>query len=343
MSAMLRATRNSPVTAPRTGVGGAARAALYLGTLWLVLTVNFLLPRAMPGDPLDALQDPASGSFLSDTATRGRVLAYYGLERPLWEQYVRYLGSLAVGDLGWSIRLNTPVRDLIGIRLPWTLLLVVPSLVVATLVSALAGVEAGWARGSTLDRTLVVTFTLVRAVPVFVLGVFAIALFSVQLGWLPLAGATTPFRRYEGVLDQAIDVFQHWLLPAAVLTLETMTARFLLLRNSMIGVVNEGYIVVARAKGLSERALKYRHALRNALLPSITALGAQVGFAVSGAVFIETLFAYPGMGRLLAEAVSARDYPVLQGGFLVAAVAVLLANASVDLLYGLLDPRTREP
>ncbi len=338
---MLRTPGIAQLAAPRAGAGGAARPALYLATLWVVVTLNFLLPRVMPGDPLDALQDPTNGAYLSDDATRGRVLAYYGLDRPLWEQYARYLGGLATGDLGWSIHHNTPVRDLIGMRLPWTLALVLPSLVVASAVSLVAGVEAGWARGSTLDRSLVVTFTLLRAVPVFVLGVFAIALFGVQLAWLPLSGATTAFRRYDGFWDQALDVLQHWALPAGVLTLETATAHFLLMRNSMVGVVNEPFIAVGRAKGLSERALKYRHALRNTLLPSVTALAAQVGFAVSGAVFVETLFAYPGMGRLLADAVGARDYPVLQGGFLVVAVTVLLANAAVDAVYGLVDPRTR--
>lgn len=134
---------------------------------------------------------------------------------------------------------------------------------------------------------------------------------------------------------------RHWALPAAVLTLEMATARFLLVRNSMVTVLGEDFMLVARAKGLAERALKYRHGLRNAVLPFFTAFSAQVGFAVTGTIFVETLFAYPGMGRLMFEAVSARDYPLLQGAFLLAAIGVLAANLLADALYGVLDPRTR--
>jgi len=318
------------------------RPALYLATLWVVVTLNFLLPRMMPGDPLNALQDPSNGAFLSDDTVRGQVMAYYGLNRPLGEQYVRYLGAIARGDLGWSIRMNTPVVELISSRLPWTLLLVMPSLAIATILAAIAGVEAAWARDSRLDRTLLVTFTATHAVPVFVLGVCAIGLIGVQLAWLPISGATTPFRGYARATDYALDVLQHWLLPAGALTIEITTARFLLMRNTMLGVLSEEFIAVARAKGLGERALKYRHALPNALLPSVTTLAAQVGFALGGAVFVETLFAYPGIGRLLSDAVGARDYPVLQGTFLVVALGTLLANALADAAYGVLDPRTRD-
>ncbi|GAC1326219.1 MAG: ABC transporter permease [Chloroflexota bacterium] len=310
-------------------------------TLWAIVTLNFLLPRLMPGDPLDALQDPATGSFLSDDTVRAHVLGYYGLDRPFAEQYVTYLADLARGDLGWSIRLNTPVSTLIAARLPWTALLVLPSLTVATTIATLAGVESAWARGSARDRGLVVLLTVLHSMPVFVLGVIAIGVVGVQLAWLPLSGASTPFRVFAGPFDAAGDIAQHWLLPAGVLTLEMASARFLVMRNSMIGVLNDDFIAVARAKGVSERWIKYRHALPNALLPSVTTLAGQVGFALGGAVFVETLFAYPGMGRLLSEAVSARDYPVLQGAFLMIALTTVGANALAELSYGRLDPRTR--
>lgn len=318
-----------------------ARAGLYALTLWAVLTLNFLLPRLMPGDPIAALQDPASAAYIADEAARARLAAYYGLDKPLWEQYIRYLGNLATGDLGWSIRLNTPVAELIRTHLPWTLLLMLPSLLLATLITTLAGAHSGWVRGSPVDRALLVGFTALRTLPVFFLGVLALLLFSVRLNWLPLAGATTPFRTWPSVWQQLGDILSHWLLPATLLTLELIGSRYLLMRNSMVTVLGEDYMLVARAKGLSERSLKYRHGLRNAILPFFTGFAAQLGFAVAGALFIETLFAYPGMGRLMFEAVGARDYPVLEGTFLIAALSVLLVNLVTDLAYGWLDPRTK--
>lgn len=321
--------------------GPKAALGVYLLTLWLVLTLTFLLPRAMPGDPLAALLDPTSDQYLYDETVRARLAAYYGLDRPLGVQYLRYFGNLARGNLGVSIRLHTPVTDLIAAHLPWTLLLTLPSLALATLVTLLAGAQAGWRHGTALDRALLVGFSMIRTLPVFFIGLLALLLFSVQLRWLPLAGAYTPFRSWPNPGAQALDVLRHWILPTAVLTIELIGARFLLLRNTMVTVLGEDFMQVARAKGLSERTLKYRHALRNALLPFVSALAAQVGFAVAGTVFIETLFAYPGMGRLMFEAVGARDYPVLEGVFLVAAVAVLSANLVADLLYARLDPRVR--
>lgn len=308
-----------------------------------MLTINFALPRALPGDPLHALEDPTNSFYLSDPAIRARVLGYYGLDRPLPEQYLRYLTGLARGDLGWSVRYNAPVRDLVSSRLPWTLLLVVPSLLLASAITLLAGAEAGWARGGPLDRCLIVLFTFLRTVPVFFLGVLAIQTFSVWLGWFPLSGAVTPFRQHATLGEAALDVLWHWALPASVLALELLGARFLLVRNSMVTVLGEDYLLVARAKGLPTAALKYRHALRNALLPFFTVFSAQVGFAVTGAIFIETLFAYPGMGRLLSEAVGARDYPLLQGAFLVVSCSVLVANLLAEAGYARLDPRTRAP
>ncbi|MFN8632935.1 MAG: ABC transporter permease [Chloroflexota bacterium] len=317
------------------------RISAHLLTVWLILTVNFALPRAIPGDPLLALQDPTSSQFVSDETARSRLLEYYGLDRPLGEQYVAYLANLGRGELGWSIRYGARVWDVIWGRLPWTLGLVIPALLVSAAISLVAGAEAGWRRGSTLDRVLLVGFAVLRTIPVYVLGIAAILLFSVQLGWLPLGGATTPFRQYTHVGEHAADVLAHWALPFCVLTAELVGARFLLVRNSMLGVLGEEYVRVARAKGLADRTIRYRHALRNTLLPFVTVLSVQIGFAVGGAIFVETLFAYPGMGRLMFEAVGARDYPLLQGAFLIVAALVLLANRAADLAYGILDPRTR--
>jgi peptide/nickel transport system permease protein len=319
------------------------RIGLYVITLWAVLTFNFLLPRAMPGDPLLAMQDPESSLYVVDEGARARLAAYYGLDRPLMEQYVRYLAGVASGNLGWSIYLNAPVSGLIRQRLPWTLLLALPSLILASVVTVLAGAHSAWVHGSPADQLLLVAFTALRTVPVFFLGVLGILVFSVKLDWLPLSGSTTLFHTWPNVWQQALDILRHWLLPASLLTLEMIGGRYLLMRNSMVTVLGEEYMLVARAKGLPERALKYRHGLRNAILPFVTAFSAQLGFVVAGTIFVETLFSYPGMGRLMYDAVGTRDYPVLEGTFLVSAVTVLTVNLLTELVYGWLDPRVKEP
>jgi peptide/nickel transport system permease protein len=320
----------------RTQVG------MYVFTIWAVLTLNFLLPRAIPGDPILEMQDPSSNLYVADGDARARLAAYYGLDHPLAEQYVHYLAGVATGNLGWSIRLNTPVIELIKQRLPWTLLLTLPTLLIASAISVLAGAHSAWVRGSNTDRALLIVFNLIRTMPVYLLGVLTIMVFAVNLGWLPLTGAFTPFRTWHSSGEQAFDIFLHWILPAAVLIIETLGARFLLMRNSMLTVLGEDYMLVARAKGLPARTIEFRHGLRNAILPFVTAFSAQLGFVVAGAIFIETLFAYPGMGRMMFDAVSARDYPVLEGGFLIVAFSVLTMNLLTDLMYGWLDPRVKE-
>lgn len=319
------------------------RVVVYAFTVWAVLTFNFLIPRLMPGDPLAYLYDPENPFYLPDESLRSRLAAYYGLDRPTAEQYVDYLRNVLSGNFGWSIRFNLPVGELIASRLPWTLLLTVPGLVLATAVTVVAGTEAAWRRGSLLDYALILGFTLVRTVPVFFLGVLAVLVFAVHLRLFPLSGAVTPFRIWASPLAQALDILHHWALPAAVLTVESVGARFLLMRNSVTLVLAEPYVQTARAKGLGELAIRYRHAVPNAILPLFTTFSAQLGMAVAGTVFVETIFAYPGMGLLLFQAVSARDYPVLEAGFLILSAGVLLGNLLADLAYGCLDPRVRRP
>lgn len=316
--------------------------ALYGIAVWAILTVNFLLPRAMPGDPLLALLDSDSELFVLDRDLRAELAEYYGLDRSLPEQYVRYLAGVASGDLGWSIRWNVPVVELIRQRLPWTLLLVVPSLVIASIAAMLFGVHSAWVRGSAADRLLLIAFTGLRTLPVFFLGILAIMVFGVRLDWFPLSGATTPFSEAFSPWQRLVDILHHWTLPAAVLTVEMIGGRFLLMRNSMVTVLGEDYMLVARAKGLPESIVKYRYGLRNAVLPFFTVFSAQLAFAVAGAIFIETLFAYPGMGLLIFDAVSVRDYPVLEGAFLVIALSVLGVNLATDIAYRWLDPRVAD-
>ncbi len=317
------------------------RALSYLVTLWVVLTLNFLLPRLLPGDPLDALFDRDRAGYVADEAVRSRLAAYYGLDRPLARQYADYLLAALRGDLGWSIWLNRPVAELIAGRLPWTLLLTLTSLALASLIGVWLGGEAGWRRGSRADRWAVTAGIIASNAPVYLVGVGLLIVFGARLGWLPLGGGRTAFAVYPHALAAAGDVGRHLLLPLATLTLHLVGAKLLLVRNSMVSVLGEDFMLVARAKGLTEGRLKRDHALRNALLPFVAQLGAQMGMAVTGAIFIETVFAYPGMGRLIFDAVGVRDYPLLQGAFLVVAFVVLTANLLADEVNARLDPRVR--
>lgn len=320
--------------------GAALRTLLlYAVTLAVLVTVLFLLPRAMPGDPLSAILDPDSGEFFVSPEARQRLLAYYGLDRPLIDQFLGYLAGLARGDLGWSISRNAPVAELIRGHLPWTLLLMGSALALASLVSFLAGITAAWRRGRRHDRVLIATLTGLRAVPEYALASVLLISFAVLVPVFPLYGGRTVFAQHPTWWHAAADVAAHLALPLAALTLSLLGSKFLLVRNTVISALGQDYMLLARAKGLPTRLLKYRHAGRNALLPFLTVLGIQAGFAVGGAIFVEAAFAYPGMGTLILQAVEARDYPVLEAVFLVLAVTVLVANLVIDLVYLRIDPR----
>ncbi len=321
---------------------GKRRILAYLVTLWAVATVNFFLPRLLPGDPLAALLDPQNSDYVFDPETRAALAAYYGLDRPVLEQYVRYLWGIVTGDLGQSIRLNLPVAQLIAGRLPWTLLLTGTALLLSSAIGLIAAVESAWRRGSWADRLLAAGCLVVSNVPIYFLGTGLLIIFAARLHWFPLAGGRTPFARYDSFLAAMRDIGRHLVLPALTLTLSLLGAKFLLVRNSVVSILGEDFMLVARAKGLPEGWLKWSHALRNALLPFVAHLAAHAGMAVTGALFIETLFNYPGMGRLIFDSVGARDYPVIQGVFLVVSAVVLTANLLADLLNACLDPRLRE-
>jgi peptide/nickel transport system permease protein len=304
-----------------------------------VILVVFALPRAMPGDPLASLDDPDNSVYVTDPVVRDRVRAYYGLDEPLPQQFQHYVGRLARGDLGFSIARKRPVASLLRAHLPWTLLLMGVSIVVASLVSFVAGVAATWRRGRVSDRSLMTGMTVAQAVPEYAIAAVLLIAFAVVLPTgLPLAGARTPFADH-GTIAATLDVAKHLVLPASALTLSLLGTKFLLVRNTMISALGADYMVLARAKGLPDRLLKYRHAGRNALLPFLTVVGIQAGFAVGGAVFVESVFAYPGMGTLILGAVEARDYPVLEATFLVLALVVLSVNLLLELAYARIDPR----
>jgi peptide/nickel transport system permease protein len=311
---------------------------LYALTMTAVVFLVFCLPRAMPGDPLAALDDPDNSLYVNDPVVRHNVEAYYGLDKPLAAQFEHYVGRLVHGDLGFSIARKTSVSRLIRARLPWTVLLMGISIVVASVVSFLAGVAATWRRGRITDRSLMIGMTVAQAVPEYAMAAVLLILFAVAIPIFPLAGARTPFAEH-GLVGSWLDIGRHLVLPASALTLSLLGSKFLLVRNTMVSTLGADYMVLARAKGLPDRLLKYRHAGRNALLPFLTVVGIQAGYAVGGAVFIESVFGYPGMGTLILSAVEARDYPVLEASFLVFALMVLAVNLLLELVYARIDPR----
>lgn len=316
----------------------AGKGVQYALVLLFAITLNFLLPRMMPGSPLVFLAGE-DVSFLTEEQ-RGALVSSMGLDRPLWAQYGRYLLQLARGDLGHSFQKARPITEIIGERLPWTLLLVGLSLLTATLVGIAWGALAAWRRGTLLDLGSLGVSMFFESTPSFWLGMIFIALFAAGLRWFPIFGAVTPGAALEG-WAWAGNVAWHLALPLATLTLITIPGMFLIMRYSMLTVLGEQYIATARAKGVEERRVLFRHAIRNALLPVATVFMLNVGFIVSGATVIETVFSYPGIGRLLYEAVLNRDYPVIQATFFIITISVIVANILADLLYPLIDPRIR--
>lgn len=308
--------------------------------MFIVVTLNFFLPRMMPGDPIQGLVSSAQTSGVAGAAatTREQVADYYGLDRPLGQQYLRYIGGLPQGELGTSIRYRSSVSGLVAERLPWTLLLGATALVLGLGGAVLAGIHAGWRSGRHFDIGLTTLFVSVRLIPPFFLASVLAFVFAVKLGWFPLSGAETAFSD-PSLVGRLGDIAHHLVLPATVVALQIGTFQYLLTRASMVMEVGSDYLALGRAKGLGERWLKYRYAARNAAVPVVSHTAMMLGAVLSGSILVETIFAYPGMGRLTFEAIAARDYPVLQAAFLVFSLGVLTVNFLADLIYPRLDPR----
>ncbi|MDQ3304987.1 MAG: ABC transporter permease [Actinomycetota bacterium] len=326
--------------APSRRGSSARMVAWYAVTVFFLITVNFFLPRVVPGDPIEA-QLALGTSNPVDEDTRAELAQYYGLDDPLVEQFGHYLVGLAQGDLGQSIRHNAPVVDLLAQRLPWTVLLVGSSMALAATVGLAAGVHSAWHRGRAADQGLLIGFLAASSIPPFFLGSVALFVLSVKLGWFPLAGARTAFVDHSGPFAALGDILHHLVLPAAVLALVFLLTLYLVMRSSMVGELGSDYLLVGRAKGLRERRLKYGYAARNAMLPVVTEVALLLGVAIPIGIFVEQVFAYPGLGQLLVDSAFNRDYPLMQGSFLLLSLLVVTLNLLADLLNFRLDPRTR--
>ncbi|MDQ7800723.1 MAG: ABC transporter permease [Armatimonadota bacterium] len=297
------------------------RVLLALPVLLGVSVVVFVAIRLIPGDPAQIM----AGQAATEEVVR-QIRQSLGLDQPLPVQYLYFLRNVVRGDLGRSLFNGAPVVEELGQRFPRTVRLALASIVVASLIGVPAGILAATRHLSWLD-TLVMLVALVGvSMPVFWLGLNLILVFSVRLQWLPAFGYET---------------WRHLLLPSVTLGAASAAIVARMTRSSMLEVLGQDYIRTARAKGLAERVVVNRHALRNALIPVVTVLGLQLGTLLSGAVLTETVFAWPGIGRLLVDAVLARDYPIIQGATLLIAATFVALNLAVDLLYGLLDPRIR--
>lgn len=310
------------------------RALVSLAMLAALSVLVFGLLRATPGDPVAAYMDPTAALSEADVAVLRTRL---GLDRPLPMQYLAWAEAALRGDLGYSTqRERAPVLRLLADRVGPTLLLMGSGVALATLAGIAAGVVAAVRRDGAVDLGLAALASLGISSPAFLTALLGLFLFSVRLGWAPAGGLATP-----GVPVTPGGVLAHLALPAGILAFAQGAVTLRFTRSAMLEVLNQDYIRTARAKGVRERLVVARHALRNALLPVVTLVGANLGAAVGGAVFIESVFNWPGMGLLLVNAVEARDYPVVMGTALAVGAGVLAANLAADLLYAAIDPRIR--
>jgi peptide/nickel transport system permease protein len=326
---------------PAWSLGRVPRRLLEYGiTLFLAITLNFFLPRLMPGDPIALI---AGISVVQLGEERINALReQYGLTKPLHQQYAIYLGNLVRGDLGESYRYSggRSVTDILMERFGWTFLLVTSSLTIATIGGVLLGAWSAWQHGTLRDLGLLGLFFLLRSIPAFWLAMILIPVVAIQWQLLPV-GDSYSFPRPSGI-EGVVDVVRHAILPVTVLTLAYIPTVFAITRSAMLGEVGIDYIRTARAKGLSEKVILFRHALANAILPVVTVVALDIGQLLGGVLLIETVFNYRGLGGMMFEAVKSRDYPLLQGGFLLFTVGVLTINLLTDWLYTRLDPRIRE-
>lgn len=310
------------------------------GSLAFVLVVNFFLFRVLPGDPARTL---GRGRF-STPEQLAEFNRTHGLDQPLLEQFFTFLRNTFTGDLGVSIKYNVPVSELLLDRMWPTILLVGTSTLLSTVIGVWMGVIQAWRRDSFFDRSSTGGALTLYSMPEWWLGLVFIAVFAVGMGPIPGLFPTGGLHSTDvgpGFFEGALDTAWHLVLPVTTLTLAYLAEYSLVMRASVLDEVGEDYLTTARAKGLRDIQVRNRHAVRNALLPTTTVIALNLGFVVSGAITVETVFSIPGLGLLATEALSTPDYWVLQGTFLVASAAVIFANLAANLVYGLLDPRVR--
>jgi peptide/nickel transport system permease protein len=309
-------------------------------TIILAVTLNFILFRIMPGDPTRAV----SGDPRVDTATRLALIAKFGLDRPLFEQFFLYVANLLKGELGISfVQIGRPVLSIIlGRKMINTIILMGSSMFIAFTLGIIIGVFAAWRRGTKLDISFIVVSLATYSMPVFWFGMLLLLFFSYYINIFPIAGTITPGVVHPNFLAYAKDYLHHLMAPMITLGVSFFGGYFLFMRDTILDVFTEDYMLTARAKGLSNRKVLFKHAMRNALLPMVSLMGVHITFLISGATMTETVFSWDGLGRLIYDSVRNNDYPVLQGIFLFMAVLVVVASIVADIINAYLDPRIKE-
>lgn len=306
-------------------------------TIFVVMTVLFFIFRVMPGDPAMALVGPGM--------THETVLALreaWGLDKPLHEQYGHFVINMFRGDFGISFQYGAPVFDIVSARFFPTVLLFGTAVLLQYTLGIYLGKFIAWRRGSRAEGCITSTGLFLYAMPTFWVGMMAIWIFSYQLGLFPVGKMLTPeVWATGGVLERILDILHHLFLPLMCLTIWLFASAMLVMRASMLDVLRQDYIVTAKAKGLSEKEIRDRHAARNAMLPMVTAIALSIGFAMSGNVLVERVFSWPGLGDETVRAVLNLDFPLLQASFFLITLIVLLANFAADVLYAYVDPRVR--
>jgi len=312
------------------------RSIESLITIFIVITLNFYLFRIMPGDPVSIMFNPSISPEAKEI-----MLKEMGLDKPLLDQYVIYLRNLLRGNLGYSFLLHEPVFKAILERLPNTILLMLSSNIIAIFLGVVLGALAAWKRGSVTDVSSIILSLSLYSMPMFWLGGMMILVFSVQFHLFPIFGIVTPGVDYSSFWDYAWDVLRHLTLPMISLGVGTFGGLFLIMRNTMLDALTEDYTLTAKAIGLKNRTIIFKNVMRNAMLPLITIVSLRLGFMVAGSILTETVFSWPGVGRLIYSSVLAHDYQLLQGAFLIITILVVLANFIADIIYGVADPRIR--
>lgn len=309
------------------------RAFFALVTIFVAITINFFLFRVLPGSAVtDLARVPHAGPQL-----RHALTVEFGLDKPKWEQYVIYLRELVHGNMGISFTYQQPVSHLLIADLKNTIPLVTVGTVASIILGVFTGVLSAWRRGSAPDHISTQLAIFAYAFPTQWLGLMLLILFA---GILPSAGMSNPFLfGPESFWPHMADIGEHMILPAATLLLTAYGSYTLVVRSSMLETLGEDYVLTARAKGLPVRRIVWRHAVRNALLPMVTLIALDFGYIVGGALLIEVIFSWPGIGEAMYTAIGQRDYPMLQGGFLILTISVIVLNFAADLVYVRLDPR----
>lgn len=304
--------------------------------LWAVATILFLIFRLMPGNPLVAFIDPTFSAEQAEAISR-----QFGLDQPLHVQYGLYLKNIATGNLGTSFFQKEPVLSILMDVFPNTILLTGTALLTAYVFGVVVGSLLAWRRGSRIEGVGILFALMTRAAPEFFVGMLLLSFFSFNLGWFPASGVANPGTIFPSIFAQLAsgDFWRHLALPAFTLAIYLQGLPLLLMRSNMLEVLDEDFVTMARMTGLPEWRIMLTHAARNALLPIVTALTLGIGYAIGGNVIVETVFSWPGLGRILVRAVSAHDYPLAQGAFLLIATVIVGLNFVADVVYSLLDPR----